>query len=521
MRRYFPIGRRAGVGIILLVILAGGSLVYFFLRKGATQEKHAIVVRGILTQEINVTGKLKAVRSVDLAFEHSGKIAGVYVKIGERVTPGMLMVSLESADLVADRKEQEAVIAGEIAKLDELKKGTRPEEILLQETKVNNMKLSLEGAYRNAYDKIQDAYTKTDDAVRSKSDQLFSNPRSPTPHFNYSFADSVLLSSLEQDRVALESKLNDWRTSLAILLTRDRFGVERERASVYLASVKVFIDKMALAVTSLAPSTSLSQAAIDGYKSDISTARTNVNTAIANLTAADEKIRDADSALKIAQQELELKKAGSTFEAVLAQESKVRQAQAKLESISAGLAKMSLRSPLTGVVTKLEADPGEIAQVNSILVSLISDAALEIEANIPEVDVGQLKVENRVRVVFDALPGEIFSGAVGYIDPAETVIDGVVNFRTTVFLDASNPQFKSGYTANLSIETDKKENVLLLPQIALIERDNGVYVKKQEGGAIREVKIITGLRGPGGIVEILSGLSEGDEVLNIGAKSGQ
>jgi multidrug efflux pump subunit AcrA (membrane-fusion protein) len=68
-------------------------------------------------------------------------------------------------------------------------------------------------------------------------------------------------------------------------------------------------------------------------------------------------------------------------------------------------------------------------------------------------------------------------------------------------------------TANIDILTEEKNNVLALPQRLLIRKDNEVFAQILENGAVKEIPVQTGLRGSDGYVEIVSGLSEGQQVV--------
>jgi len=68
-------------------------------------------------------------------------------------------------------------------------------------------------------------------------------------------------------------------------------------------------------------------------------------------------------------------------------------------------------------------------------------------------------------------------------------------------------------TANINIQSAKKDNVIALPQRALIREDGKKYVRVLRGEAIERVEVETGLQGSDGNIEILSGIEEGDKVI--------
>jgi RND family efflux transporter MFP subunit len=272
-----------------------------------------------------------------------------------------------------------------------------------------------------------------------------------------------------------------------------------------LPEVLRLIDNVALVVNSQSASNGVSQATVDANKASISSARSTV-------TTARETLNSSRSKLALAEKNLTLKKSGSTPEVLKAQEAKVLQNQAQVESVQAQLSKMTLRSPQNGVVTKQDAKVGEIVTPGKVVVTVISDSDLEIESNVSEVSIGKVMVGNEVLITFDAFPGETFSGKVSYIEPGETVVDGVVNYKITVAFSEKYPQIKSGLTSRLELITSEKKDVLTVPEYALTKEGEMVYVQKLSGKEYVKTPITIGLRGQDGFVEVLSGLNEGETI---------
>jgi len=505
------------LGVVLVTVLVTVISVYIASRRGNSTTSIQ-VIRGTIVQDVTVTGKTKSAQDVDLAFERSGRITRVAAAIGERVMIGQMLAAIDQSSLSAELQQNQASVQGEQAKLNQLKRGARPEEIKIQEEKVANAEAMIIDARKSLADVIQESFTKSDDAIRNKVDQFFTNGRTANPQINFQMSDPTLELTVEQGRVSVEDMLSVW----AVLLTQLSFKIDLAEdariANYNLRHIRSFLDAISLALSALGANPTLSQTTINGWKSDVSTARTTINTAISNLSTAEEKLRSAESDLVIAENELALDRAGSTIEDITAQEAALRQVQAKVAATEAELAKTILRSPINGIVTKQDAKVGEIVSANAPLVSVISESDYEIEANVPEVDIGKLTLGNPVAISLDAFPNESFHGRVVHIDPAETIIDGVVNFKVTILFDGPDPRIKSGLTANLSIETLKKENVLVLPQFTVIENDQGTFARKLVDGKETDMSITIGIRGEDGNVEIISGLQEGDMVLNIGIK---
>lgn len=506
---------------MIIIVAASAIGAYFYFTRGLGTEELIEVKRGNITEEVVATGQVKPIISVDLAFEKGGKVRRIYAKVGDRITAGSALIEIEHADLDANLLRTQAEIKAQEAKLAELKRGARPEEIAIQEVKVKNAETALEDSKRNLSDKLEDAYTKSDDAVRNKTDQMINNARGASPSVNFYLADSQMKHDIEDARIKLEQLLISWQAALLISTQSSKLVENSATSAKNLGIINSYLDKIAYALSAVTSGTNLLQTTLDSWRSDVSSARTNISTANANLTAAAEKMRSAEANLSLEQNKLVLDRADATPEQITTQEAAVEEARAASAGASAELAKTILRAPVAGVVTRQDAKIGEIAPPNAIIAGIMSENAFEIEANIPEVDVGRIKIGNNVAITYDAFPGKKASGKLIHIDPAETVIDGVVNFKIKIAPDTNDLPIRSGLTANCSIEARRAENVLYLPQYALSEKEDGVYIKKKQGNSVVEIPIKVGIRGTGGLVEIISGVSEGERVLNVGLKTGE
>lgn len=501
---------------ILLITLLAGSGYWYFRESGEPEIEFVEARRMDVFQEVSVTGKVNPVKTLNLSFEKGGRVTSVPVKVGDRVLPGTLLVALDRVSLLAEVRESEASLDIAKIKLEEARRGARPEEIRIYEAKVASAEISEEDARRNLLNKLDDSFTKADDAVRVKADQFFINPRSANPELVFRSPNSSLETELKNERAALESILNIWGKAVPLYSIVGNLGEYHDEATRNLQRVRSFLDSAALLLNSLSTTASLSQAVIDGYRADISTARTNVNTAFTNLVAAVEKLRSAQSALAVVDQELLLKQAGSTVEQIALAEAEIRRIEAQADRLRAEFSKFELRSPISGVITTLEVDTAEVVSANSPVATLISDAQFEIEANIPEADIAKVKSGNQVRITLDAYGGDVlFDGKVVFIDPAETVIDGVATYKTKIEFLLPDARVRSGMTANMDIIGERRMNVIAVPQRAVFARvlEKFVRVLDADGKTAIEQKVETGLRGLDGNIEILSGLKEGDRVV--------
>ena len=204
----------------------------------------------------------------------------------------------------------------------------------------------------------------------------------------------------------------------------------------------------------------------------------------------------------------------NTYDTALNQ-AKIRQAEANLSSIEKQIEDSMIKSPISGTVTKVEYEPGEKIAANMTVVSVLGENNFEIEALISESDIAKIKKGNLAEITLDAFGDDTkFAGKVLFIEPAETIIQEVIYYKLIVEFETNDRDVKSGMTANVAITTAQKKDVLVIPGRALIDKNShGKFVRVLENNQVEEKKVIVGLKGDGGLVEIVDGLNSGDEVV--------
>jgi HlyD family secretion protein len=513
--------KRIVIGVIILVVAA--LAVWGYMASRSKQSVPTVkATLGDVTSAVMVTGTTTPTQSVDLSFEQTGKVSAVYVNVGDKVKAGQPLVELEKSGLLAQLAQATAAVASAQAQLDGLKSGTRPEQIAIEEVRVANAQVALNQAEKTLTDSMVDANAKATDAVRGKTDEDFTNPQSNDPTLNFQSTNSQYNIDLVNQKPAIEKTLTSWRAELNALTADSDLLVESAASKTDLNQIKAFVDELVDALNTAISVSAVSQSNIGVYKIDAAAARTELGLAVSEVGTAETGLQSAQANLSLEQNNLALDKAGSTPDAIAAAQALVDEAKANVEGIQVLLGKTLLRSPIDGVVTVQGAKLGQIVTVttaaiaNSSLISIISLKQLEIDADIPEVNIGSLALGQTVNITFDALPGEDFKGSVMEINPAETIIGGVVNYQIKVALDSTDPRIKSGLTANLSIITAVKKNVVLLPQYAILQNNGGTFVRIVSGTTTKDIPVKLGIRGQDGNVEIVSGVSEGEAVQNIG-----
>ncbi len=490
-----------------LAVVFGG---WFFFFRGGTSSETLVVKRADFTEQVSVSGTVVATQDVDLGFSAAGRISHVYAKVGEEITEGTTIAEVENGDLRANLLQKQAALATEQAKLESLKNGTRPEEIAVVRAAVDNDVVTLAQADQAVVNAMQDAYAKSDDAIRNKVDQFFNNPRSGSPQLTFQVSDTQLALNLQAERAAIERTLIAWQSDTSSLLPSGDLSAE---ARTNLTAVLSFLIDASAALARGISSASVSQSTLSGYAADVATARTNVNAAQTTLTTAQTTRASARAALDKDQKTLALDLAGSTQADMDAEVARVESAQAEVQSAHAQLAKTIVVAPFSGIITKMDAKVGAIVSSNTSEISMISNGVFQIETYIPEVSVVNIKMGNEATVTLDAYGSSVpFEATVVSIDPAETIHDGVSTYKTKLQFKAADERIRSGMTATVMITTASTQNTIAVPKAAVYERGGQSFVQVQNGKHDEERPVRTGASSLGQ-VEITAGLSEGDTII--------
>lgn len=171
-----------------------------------------------------------------------------------------------------------------------------------------------------------------------------------------------------------------------------------------------------------------------------------------------------------------------------------------------------IEAPFTGVVLENRAGVGEGVQPGQPVIVIADLSVLEIRATATEQDLPLLEVGQRAEVFFDAAPDATPTATVARIVPQRAEGDRAL-FPVYIALANLPGDLAIGMTADASIVVDERSDVLVLPrELVTVGGDGTAAIEVWVDGAAKTRIVEVGLRGDS-TVEIVSGLSEGDEVV--------
>ena len=359
---------------------------------------------------------------------------------------------------------------------------------------------------------LMSAYTTSDSAIGNSVDLLFNNPRSTNPQVLFSLPDSQLETQLESERVAIGSTMADW--SQAQLAASAGGALPIAQAESGLNAVSNLLADANTALNKALPGQGVTQTQLTTWTTGVATARTNVNAALSTLTAAETTQAAASSTLAKDQKTLALQFAGSTASTIAAQQAAVQQAQAAATAIQAQIRTLEIIAPFSGTITDTQGSVGENVTPDIAVVTLQPDQALDVKVNVSEDNVVGVVPGDPVRIELDAFPaGTSFDGKVSEVDPAQTVVGGAIYYQTTILFTKTYAGVRPGMTANVWIQTASSSDALLVPASAVTASGASSTVQLLQNGSPTTMPVSTGLKDQSGMVQILSGLQEGDVVV--------
>jgi len=559
-----------GVIILFLIIIS-----FAFGGKNKTEYTFAQAEKKSLIQTVSETGTIKSVNEVELSFSNSGKISEIPIKIGQQVSSTDILAKLDYEDLSIKQREYQANLEIAQAKLDKLVAGATSYELAVSEANVNKARTAyltsiqeLESIRNTVQENISQAENnKISEINNKKTDALLSIETNASK--GETAIDNINTILDDQDTQNLlgardTSTLSNTKTYLALAidlennvdsslntakLTNDENNINTALdiclnfLNKVFATLNYSYDMLENTITS----SSFTQTELDTYKSTISTQITTISTAISyvqvdkqdlnntilstnnalnsaiisgeqQIVTYEAKVDTNLELLKLTEAESAKLNAPAAYQDIVLYQAQVKQAQASLASVTNQIQNSIIKAPINGVITKIKFDVGEQVNTNSPVIYLLTNNELELEIDISETDINKISKSDRVEITLDAFGDDLkFYGQVYDIEPAETIIQDVTYYKIKIQFDPPedlNQEIKPGMTANATIITAEKENILVVPARAIVEKNGqGKVVRILENEKIKEINVKTGIYGDEGLVEIISGLEEGQEII--------
>ena len=443
------------VPVAVALVIAGAIFIAHPFGTAATSLVTATATTGTVVSSVSISGSVASSSVNELSFTASGAVTAVNVVPGDTVTAGEVLATIDDSAL----------------------------------------QVQLETAQAN---------------LEAAQARLATDQAGPTSTTIASAKDAVSQASLQ---------LSTARTSLSDTKAQNSLNISQATAAVAAAKATLAADTATLSPGD--PQLAKDQAAVTSAESALSATTLK---ATQSLHQAEAQVSSASLGLTAAQHSYTLKIAPATDAQIAADKASVAQAQQALANLQATGA--TITSPIAGTVTAVNIKVGQqvpgsgsssassASSTTTGQIEVMDLAQLQIAGEASETDISKLKTNQPATISATALGTETVVGKVCALSVVGTQISGVTSFGVTVCVDGTNPALRVGMSATAAVVTDRADNALLVPSLAVktIGGQQVVTVLGADGRTQTNVPVTVGISN-GSETQVVSGLSDGQTVV--------
>ena len=415
---------------------------------------------GSMSDVIEVSGDIKALKTTSLSAKIPGRVVAVPYREGDSVGAGSVVVRQDTSDLLAQVQQADAALLAARARASQAHTSaglsdTQTESSIVQaQAGLDAAKARLQMMKKGA--RSQEVATVENAVISAKAS--FQNADANRKRLQKLFADGAI----SQQQMELANMQYD--------VTKAQFETAKQQSSLVKAGAR---------------------------EEEIESAQKQVDQAEEALLIA--KSNRGQKSLR--QEDIKSAQAG------------VAQAEAALSYARQQVQNAYIASPISGTIAKRLTEPGQMASPGLPVMEIVALDTVYLEAGVSEMDIGKIKVGQTVLVAVDALAGRKFQGRVTKVLP--TADTKLRKFMVRIEVLNRTRDLKPGMFARGGIEVARHNNTVIIPKDALVANgDSQSIFAVVDGTAIlRPVMVGFETREE---VEILSGISAGDELVTVG-----
>jgi HlyD family secretion protein len=548
--------------IVAVIVVAVGYAGFSFVRsragskKAETTYEFGTVTRGDIRSTVTATGVIQPWKMVEVKSNVGGRVDRLFVDLGDRVRAGQVIALIDPTDTKAAADKAEADLTAARAREDQARANLRMQEqqtraqiaaatsavrsaearLAQAEASARAQPLLTESEIAQATASLESARKSVAQAEQSKRtlEQQLATLRDVTIPLNTRTVET----NVDQARANLLTMESEYRRQRDLLAMGYVAKSDVENTFARLATMRATLETARQRMQTLEKENELQLAEmrsrIDQAQASIDEAQARVRQVEANLAVAETnrvqneiraKERDA-AAAALEQSREQLRSARAELQLLTVRQREITAAKSQIVGGMATLhqAKINLEytkivAPRDGVVLVKSVEQGTVVPssrqafgTTGALLQLGDTSRLWVVCNVDETDIGSVNEGQRVDVRVDAFPARLLGGKVIRIDPQAIVEQNVTLIPVTVEIDMPSADFRPGMNAECDFIVAEVNDVLMVPNEAVKERDGVSSVQQLVDGKPVDVQVEVGLAGVD-TTEIRSGIEEGAQVI--------
>ncbi len=505
--KLFVLAHKVTSIVIALVLVIGGYKGYGALTSTAGETQYTVsrVSRSTIVTSVSGTGQVSSSNQVSIKPKVGGTVVSVKATDGQVMKSGDIILSIDATDAYKSIRDAEANLASAELSLQKLTKAADTLSLLKSENALTQAKQSKEDAITNlakAYDdgftSISNAFLNLPGTVSGMNDILNGTQVSSFGQFNVGAYYEIIKSyqtnpdqlrdsavtSFNLAKAAYDENLQDYKN---VTRASDRGTVEALISQTYQTTrllsdatknIKNFLDAVHDTEVNYLHVRTL-PATLVTHESNIQSYTGTTNGHLQTLLSIKNTISDTKNSITNATLSIEEKiqsladlKSGADPLDVKSQEISIQQRKNALLDAQEALADYTVRAPFDGVVSGITVKKGDETSAGTAIASFLTKQKYA-EITLNEVDAVNVKVGQKATATFDAIPNLSVSGQVMSVDSLGTVSQGVVTYAIKIVFDTQDERIKSGMSVNVSIVTDVRTDILVVPASAVKTATDG------------------------------------------------
>jgi HlyD family secretion protein len=343
-----------------------------------SEEEQALVASGSIEGD-----------TVSVVSEFGGRIIALNAGEGDEVAAGEVLVQLDTSSLDAQKAQIDASVAAVRANLENIKAGSHPAEIMAAQAALRQV-IAQRNAAETAWKDLERILDQPQEIeaqiVEAQAAVDLAEARIEQ------FEARLAAAEVERDQYRGQGSMEEKRLYAAL-----NYQVEAAQAAIDAAKAEKQGAQSTLAA--------------------LRALRNNPLALISQVHVAESQFEMAAAGVAVAKAMLDELKAGPTTEEVAVAEAQVAQAQAAGAALEAQLEKMTIRSPIDGIVTSRSAHTGEAALPGATLLTIADLDEVKLTIYVPEDELNRVYLGQEVEVQVDSFPVRVFTGTVSHISP--------------------------------------------------------------------------------------------------------
>ncbi len=480
--------KKKRIWIPLLIVVVVGLFILLRPNNNAKNTVTDFAKYVDLKETVLATGQVVSSTDLNLSFNSSGTVKSIKIKVGDTVKKEQELATLDQASVLATLTSARGALAAANARYKKILEGASNEQIALSQVTLDQTKLTEATLVNNAYKNLLNS---TPEAV--PKDETSENI-APTVSGTYNLG--------KEGKIYLSIYNSSGGKSFSVTGLAEGIGLVDTIIPQPIGNSGLYIKFS-------------SETNIDVNDWVIEIPNRQAADYLINYNAYQSALSQAKSAIDQSEAELALTKAKARQSDIDLAQADIISAEGQVEQATAAYNNTVITAPLGGTITSIDIKPGELASALNPVITLQDVSNIYLEANINEANIASLGLGMPVDITYDAFGSDKnFKGNITKIDPASTIISGVVNYKVTASVEQTE-DLRPGMTANMTILVKEKNHILAVPSRAILTDTSGNktirIITDKKTKKFKEVKITTGLEGDGGMVEVTSGLNENDE----------